>query len=380
MTTQPQSPSPRPSNPAAILEALIARHGAELRAQAARHAPSAADVDDALQDAYVELLRYYHGPPGADALRYLMVCVKQRTWAIGARQRQRSHRLLAMTDLRDDPKALAVPDVEMTIPVREPQALAVGAGGVWLVEPGSDTVTRLDPQSGRVAARIHLRLPRPIAGERYFLPSAITVGAGSVWVSTERGYVAQIDPARNRIERMISTGLRPAGQLTVAGGSVWIAAQLDGLLRIDPRSGLPHGTGPIEAEGGARLSLGEVSGDGGTLWAAGAWAKQGTGGHDYALAGGKAVAVLDPRSQEVRRLVELPGELAIKATDDGRAWLADYDHAHAVYVLRASGGSPRLVARLRHGGTIVASLGRSLWVARPYRQLQRYVVPARALR
>ncbi len=110
MTTQPQSPSPRPSNPAAILDTLVRAHGAELRAQAARHAPDPDAACDAFQDAAVEFLRYYKGPPGADALRCLMLIVKQRAWALGAEQRQPAHRFLAATDLRDDPEALAIVD------------------------------------------------------------------------------------------------------------------------------------------------------------------------------------------------------------------------------------------------------------------------------
>lgn len=108
MTNQPQSPSPCPSNPAAkILDALLASHDAQLRTQATRHAPDPDAAEDAFQDGCVEFLRYYQGPPGRDALRYLMLAVKQRAWAIRRERCSRSHPDLHSVD---DPEALAVPD------------------------------------------------------------------------------------------------------------------------------------------------------------------------------------------------------------------------------------------------------------------------------
>lgn len=72
-----------------VLERALAEGRAALRAQAERHASEEADRDDALQDACLQFLRYYEGPPGEDALRWLSVCLKHRCWEIAERRRNR---------------------------------------------------------------------------------------------------------------------------------------------------------------------------------------------------------------------------------------------------------------------------------------------------
>lgn len=72
-----------------ILEQILTDGRAALRRQADRSAPQAADADDALQEACLQFLRYYDGPPGEPALRWLMICVKHRGWEIAHRHRNR---------------------------------------------------------------------------------------------------------------------------------------------------------------------------------------------------------------------------------------------------------------------------------------------------
>jgi RNA polymerase sigma factor (sigma-70 family) len=70
---------------ARILAEVFASDRAALRRQAARSAGRREDAEDALQDACAEFLRYYEGPPGDAALRYLMVSVRRRARALCAR-------------------------------------------------------------------------------------------------------------------------------------------------------------------------------------------------------------------------------------------------------------------------------------------------------
>lgn len=70
---------------ARILAETLAAGREALRRQAARNARCAADAEEALQEACVEFLRYYDGEPGEHALRYLMLAVKQRAWALAHR-------------------------------------------------------------------------------------------------------------------------------------------------------------------------------------------------------------------------------------------------------------------------------------------------------
>ncbi len=95
MDTQTASPRPRtPAEQGALLERLLARHGALLRAQARRHSRDHHDAEDALQDAGVQFLRKFDGP-GEDldyALKWTLVVVKHRAWELGRRVRHEARR------------------------------------------------------------------------------------------------------------------------------------------------------------------------------------------------------------------------------------------------------------------------------------------------
>ncbi len=129
------------------------------------------------------------------------------------------------------------------------QAIWVASVGPWTknshgeVTPiGSGIVTRIDPRTGRVVARI------PVGRG----PSAITVGAGSVWVANSRGLrpslsVSRIDTRSNRVTATFELHRLLAG-ITVADGYVWVVnpgrilpgggLDMSGgtLIRIDPRN------------------------------------------------------------------------------------------------------------------------------------------------
>jgi YVTN family beta-propeller protein len=108
-----------------------------------------------------------------------------------------------------------------------PSAIAVGAGSVWAVDADQDVVRRIDPDSGKV-----LRIIR--AGNA---PVAITVGAGAVWVANgDDDSVSRIDPRTSSVTKAISVGEQPAAVAT-GGGSVWVANSGDGSVsRIDPET------------------------------------------------------------------------------------------------------------------------------------------------
>lgn len=82
-----------------LAEAYASDRDALLR-QAARHAGDATDPEDVMHDACAEFLRHYEGPPGVDAVRYLMASVRRRAWALRARpaSRRASNVELTTTD------------------------------------------------------------------------------------------------------------------------------------------------------------------------------------------------------------------------------------------------------------------------------------------
>jgi DNA-directed RNA polymerase specialized sigma24 family protein len=81
MATRPHR-TERSERRARILAEALAAGRQVLRRQAARNADRAADAEEALQDACVDFLRYYDDEPGEHALRYLMLAVKHRAWAL----------------------------------------------------------------------------------------------------------------------------------------------------------------------------------------------------------------------------------------------------------------------------------------------------------
>jgi DNA-directed RNA polymerase specialized sigma24 family protein len=63
------------------------------------------DAEDALNDACVQFLRFYEGPPGDDALRWMLLVVKRCAWAIGRRESR--HRAWAGRPLDEQFEAVA---------------------------------------------------------------------------------------------------------------------------------------------------------------------------------------------------------------------------------------------------------------------------------
>ena len=119
--------------------------------------------------------------------------------------------------------------VVATIPVGPgPSALAVGEGGVWVVNRHVGTLWRIDPATNAPTEVVHIGSD----------PAAVAVGKGAVWVAGgEEGVVTRVDPAHPGEVEKVKTGNSPAA-IAVAGGSVWaaagapLAAHRGGTLRV----------------------------------------------------------------------------------------------------------------------------------------------------
>jgi peptide/nickel transport system substrate-binding protein len=118
--------------------------------------------------------------------------------------------------------------VTRTIPVPgAPSAVAVGAGSVWVASETSGTVTRLDPTGGAALGTISV-------GNG---PIAVAFGAGAVWVANGGdGTVSRVEPSANSVTATVHVGSSP--QAVAAGpGIVWVANARSGtLVRLDVRS------------------------------------------------------------------------------------------------------------------------------------------------
>ena len=102
---------------------------------------------------------------------------------------------------------------------------AFGAGSLW-VAAGDRGVLRVDPENGKVLARI------PDVGAASYL----AYGEGAVWAPTTEGAVARIDPETNKVVATIPVDCAQKA-LAVGEGSVWLACRDDkAVTRVDVRS------------------------------------------------------------------------------------------------------------------------------------------------
>jgi len=93
MAPQPD-PGKNQERRALILDQLLSERRRLLLAQARAHSRVADDAEDALSDACVQFLRFYSGPSGEDALRWMLTVVKRCAWAIGRRRSVRENTVL----------------------------------------------------------------------------------------------------------------------------------------------------------------------------------------------------------------------------------------------------------------------------------------------
>ena len=93
-----------------------------------------------------------------------------------------------------------------------PSGLAIEAHGIWLADALTDRVWRVDPRTNALEVSVQV-------GDH---PSAVTVGAGAVWVASGDGTVSRIDPETDTVTKTIVLGGAPSG-IGYGSGTVWVA-------------------------------------------------------------------------------------------------------------------------------------------------------------
>jgi serine/threonine-protein kinase len=118
-------------------------------------------------------------------------------------------------------------------PHAAPLRLAVGAGGLWVSNATTNSVSRIDLGSAAPSA--------PIPAGRG--PAGITVARGFVWVADSRsGSVAKLDPAVRAVVGTVEVGGSPGG-IDAGPSLLWVAsAPDDSVTRVDLTSGEPEGS------------------------------------------------------------------------------------------------------------------------------------------
>ena len=174
--------------------------------------------------------------------------------------------------------------------------LAIGFGSLWFAS-GNRTISRIDPLTGRVTARI-----RPV--ETGQSNGGIATGEGSVWVAGPFGGspLTRIDPTRNRVFAKIAVPKFRSSGVTVAGGSVWVTdAGNDHVWRIDPGRNVAVATAEV-----GLAPLGVAFGHG-SIW--------------VANAGDGTVSRIDPVTARVAGTIQVGGSPTGLAVTNDAVWV-----------------------------------------------------------
>ena len=170
----------------------------------------------------------------------------------------------------------------------------VAGGGVWLINPATAEISRIEPASGRVR-RI---------GE-VGLALSVGVSADAVWVGGANT-VERIDPTLGTSLATIPVGSLPLGitetsSLAVGEDAVWFAASAASVVwRIDPRTNTPTSSIGV-GRGPSGVAVGE-----GAVW--------------IANSGDGTVTRVDPSSEETRTITLGASPGGVVVDDTGLVW------------------------------------------------------------
>ena len=224
-------------------------------------------------------------------------------------------------------------------------SMAAGAGALWVA--GSDQVTRIDPATNSVAAKI------PVAATGTG-PAGVAVGAGAVWVPVAvPGALWGIDPATDKVTSKISLGEPLSGSVSVAAttDTVWVAccggsgtgpSTAGGrLLRIDPERRR------VVADIALDASPVAIAADSSAAW--------------VATAGGQ-VLMVSPKRNRVTATIDAGGPLGFDHTiaiGASGVWLADpFDEQ----LVRIDARTRRVMARIPAGAVTTLAVTRdAVW-------------------
>jgi len=247
-------------------------------------------------------------------------------------------------------------------PVADPQAFAIGNGAIWIAHLLNGTVTRVDPRDGRTIATIHLTLPKPIQGNDHdweFLPSSISFGNATVWVSTARGWIAEINPRTSQLITTVSTMSEDNATATGSHGT-WVAEELGGLGFI-PRHSQRLTLQRISEAGQSVDVVGLVSG-GELIWALGSFAPPADPTKSADI-----ITAIDARTGHIAHQTQFSGDYSF-AYGNGALYGADFSSGllvrvgtdYKVHRLRLPRGSESLVAATPGAVWATTSSGRML--------------------
>jgi YVTN family beta-propeller protein len=220
---------------------------------------------------------------------------------------------------------------------KAPADIAVGNGGIWVANQGSNTVTRINPVS-------NLPQGAPIRVDKS--PYRITVGTGAVWVASGLNRtVSHIDAGSSKIVgRPVPTATDPFA-IAADQGSVWIANGFkDTVTKVDPAKNAVTATIPVGKEP-ADLAAAD-----GVLWVA----------NDKS---GTVTRINEANNQVIGGPIRVGGSPDNIAVGEGAAWVVGSNTGTVTRINAATGRiSGKLIRLGRAAGPVAAGDG-AVWVA-----------------
>lgn len=235
-------------------------------------------------------------------------------------------------------------------PLTNVEAWTLAGRSIWVAHLLSGEVTRLDPSSGRVTAKLRLRLPTPIVrDDRQFLPDSLSYAGGYVWVSTERGWIAQIDARTGALVRMFRTPSQN-NVTAIDRHGTWVAEELDGVGLLAPHSKRIRIHTIMQA--GLPLDVYDVLNGGRTIWAL-------ASPDTTELNAEKVVLAIDPRSGLVIHRVRVPTAESGAVVAGGALYLADLVRGRIYRV--SPDGTLATFSTPRHDAWLATASRGALW-------------------
>ena len=218
-----------------------------------------------------------------------------------------------------------------------PGAVGVGAGSIWVADPGDNMVSRLDPATGVVTDQI------PASDE----PGSVVSGDGAIWAaSTVGARIVRIDPTTEVVTQTISLPGSSLSAVAFGDRMLWAADQSDRLLfEVDPASGSLLRTLVLPVQPSAAVFAGSA------LWVA---------GYDNAT-----VDRIDPRSGATIASVRVGDGPVALVVASGSLWVANSLDG-TVSRIDPLTRSVLATIPVGSGPTALAASDRSVWVANRY--------------
>jgi len=120
----------------------------------------------------------------------------------------------------------------------DPLRLAIGLDRVWTIDPVAPNLVEINPSLRALGKSITLPASNSQVGDPSCLdPASFAVGHGAVWItSKQKEQLWRVDPTLSSVSQTFSVGRGPLGVAVDADG-VWVANSIDGTVtRVDPQT------------------------------------------------------------------------------------------------------------------------------------------------